>query len=338
MNLRAILLATCLASANAVAAPAPGGYQLLKKISIKGNGGYDYLAVDQANRRVYVTHGSDVAVLDVDTLATVGTLTGLKEALGVTFVPDLHKGYITNGASHSITAFDTASLKTTAEVRSTGKGPDAVTYDPASHMVFVFNHASGNVTVIDPATDKVTATIKVGGELEFGQADGKGNLWVNIEDKAELVRIDSKTMAVTARWPLPLCKEPRGLAFDGKNRRLFSGCANGKMLVVDADSGKVVATLPIGTGVDATHFDATTGDILNSCGVSGTLVVIHQESADKYVVTETVATQKSARTLAIDPKTHRVFLSVVSPGPSKGSPLPDSFAVLVFERPAAPKP
>ncbi len=335
MHLKTLLLFGCLASTSAVAAPAPaapaaGGYHLVKKIPIKGNGGYDYLAVDEANRRVYVTHESEVAVFDVDTLAPVGTMRGFKNAQGVAFVTPLNKGFITDGGANSVPVFDTKTLKTTGETKSTGKNPDALTYDPASKMVFVFNHGSGDVTVIDPATGKVTGTINVGGELEFGQPDGKGTVWVNVEDTAEIARFDSKTLKVTARWPLPGCKEPRGLAFDGKNRRLFSGCANGKMLVVDADSGKTVATLPIGPGVDATHFDPLAGDIFNSCGSNGTLVVIHQDSADAYHVAQTVATQKGARTLAVDSKTHRVFLATSTFPATKGPAVPGTFTLLVF--------
>ncbi len=318
-----------LSSVLAAAAPIETEWALIKKVPVPGDGGYDYLYVDDAARRLYVSHGPEVAVLDADSQAVVGIIKGLNGTHGIVVVPEVKKGFITNGKSSTITIFDPKTLKISGEIISTGKNPDALIYDPASRKVFVFNHSSGNVTVFDPNSGKVTSTIDVGGALEFGRADGKGAVWVNVEDKNQVARIDSKTMRVTARWPLTPCEEPTGMALDKKHRRLFVGC-NEKMAVLNADTGNVISTLPIGKGVDATDFDASTGDIYNSCGGDGTMVVIHQDGADTYHVASTVKTQPRAKTLTLDPKTHRVFLSAAIFPPAKGPAMPGTFAVLVY--------
>ena len=325
------LLASSTVQLLAAAAIAP--YELLQRVPIKGEGNYDYLIADADSRRVYVTHGSEVAILDADTYAPVGTLTGLTGAHGIAVVPGLPLVFVTNGQGNSLSVFDAKTLKATAEIKLAGKNPDALLYDPASKHLFVFDHGSGDVEVVDPVTAKLVSTFQVGGELEFGQADGLGTVWVNVEDTHEVVRIDSKTRKVTARWSLAPGEGPTGMAFDAKHRRLFIGCLNSKLAVVNADTGAVVAILPIGPGVDATEFDPQTGDIFCSCGKSGTMVIIHQDSANQYHVAETVPTQKWARTLALDPKTHRVFLPVGEFPPSgRGAPAPGTFAVLVFGR------
>ncbi len=330
------LCGSALSVAEAAAAPSASPvapYKLLKRIPIAGTGGYDYLAADPVNRRIYVSHGSEVAVLDADTYALLGTLSGCNGSQGIAVVPGLSLVFVTNGKSNSVSLFDAKTFKATAEIKLKGKNPDALTYDPASKHLFVFDHGSGDVEVIDPVAAKLLTTFNVGGDLEFGQADGKGTLWLNVEDKNQVARIDTKTLKVTARWSLAPCEEPTGMVLDAKSRRLFIGCGNSKLAVVDGDSGKVVTTLPIGPGVDATEFDTQSGDILSSCGKSGTLVVIHQDGPDKYHVSETVPTQKWARTLALDPKTHRVFLSTGDfPANGHGAPAPGTFAVLVFGR------
>jgi YVTN family beta-propeller protein len=238
--------------------------------------------------------------------------------------------------------YDEKTGKSVGEVKA-GENPDAVMYDPASKQIFAFNNHGGTATVIDPKTLKVTATIEIGGKLEFGRADGKGNVWVNAEDKSEIIHLDSKKRTVLARWKLAPCEEPTGLAFDEKHRRLFAGCNNNMMVVVDADSGKVITTAPIGPGVDATAFDPATGDIFNSCGGGdGSLVVVHQDGADKYSVAQTIATQKRAKTLAVDAKTHRVFVTAGSFGPAPAATpenpkprppmVPGSFGVMIFQK------
>jgi YVTN family beta-propeller protein len=314
------------------------GYRVVHKIPIRGDGGYDYVYVDESAHRVYVAHGTEVAVLDTQG-AVIGVMAGLAGVHGISVVPETGKGFITNGKSNTVTVFDAKTLKATGEIKSTGEKPDALTYDPASRKLFVFNHASGDVTVIDPKTNKVTTTLHVGGALEFARADGQGNVWVNVEDRGELVRIDSKSMAVSGRTPLAPCEEPTGLALDDKHGRLFVGCSNKMMAVVEAAAGKVVTTLAIGPGVDGTEFDGTTGDVFNACGKDGTLWVHHQDAPDKYHLVQKVVTQIGARTLALDPFSHRIFLAAAKfgsvPAPSLAEPkprppiLPGTFTVLV---------
>jgi YVTN family beta-propeller protein len=250
--------------------------------------------------------------------------------------------FVTDGEAGAVAVFDASTGKPAGEVK-TQEGPDAILYDPASKQIFAFNHRSGSATIIDPVALKVTATLPIGGTLEFGRADGKGAVWVNVEDKNQTVRIDSRKREVKAHWDLAPCQEPTGLALDAKNRRLFVGCHNEMMAVLDADSGKVITTVPIGPGVDATDFDPATGNIFNSCGGGeGSLAVIHQDGPDKYSVVENVATQRRAKTLAVDRKTHRVFISAASfgatPAATPATPrpraamIPGSFSLLVFEK------
>ena len=314
-------------------------YRVLRKIPVPGDGGYDFLYLEEAAHRLYVAHSAEVAVIDTASEAVIGAISGLAGAHGISIVPGVGKGFITNGKSGMVTVFDPKSLKTTGEIKSTGKSPDALTYDPASRQLFVFNHASGEVTVIDPATNKVTTTLDVGGALEVGRADGHGNVWVNVEDRSEIVRIDSKKMKVTGHYPLAPCEEPTGLALDAKHDRLFVGCGNKMMAVVNGVSGKVVTTLAIGPGVDGTEFDSNTGDVFNACGKDGTLSVIRQDTADKYHVVQNLGTQMGARTLAADTSSHRVFLAAAQFGdkpvasetnPKPRAPiLPGTFVVLV---------
>jgi len=344
LSLIAILLATVL-TANAQAAgdkvkgePA-NGYRVLHKIPVPGDGSYDFVYLDEAAHRLYVAHSTEVAVIDTTSRSVIGVIAGLAGAHGISITPEVGKGFITNGKSGMVTVFDPKTLKATGEIKSTGKSPDALTYDPASRQLFVFNHGSGEVTVIDPGTNKVTTTLNVGGALEVGRADGHGNVWVNVEDRNEIVRIDSKKIVVSSHYPLAPCEEPTGMAIDVKHGRLFVGCGNKMMAVVNATTGKVAATLDIGPGVDGTEFDARTGDVFNACGKDGTLAVIHQDSADKYHVVQNLSTQLGARTLAVDTSSHRVFLAAAQfgdkPAPSEATPkprapiLPGTFVVLI---------
>ena len=343
-----LLSATGALAANAQAAgdklkgePAQA-YRILHKISVPGDGGYDYVYLDEASHRLYVAHSTEVAVIDTASQSVVGVIAGLAGVHGTDVEPGLGKGFITNGKSGLVTVFDPKTLKATGEIKSTGRSPDALTYDPASRQLFVFNHASGEVTVIDPGTNKVTTTIQVGGALEVGRADGQGNVWINVEDRSEIVRIDSKKMVVAAHYPLAPCEGPTGMAMDAKHGRLFVGCGNKMMAVVDAASGRVVTTLTIGPGVDGTEFDATTGDVFNACGKDGTLSIIHQDTPDKYHLVQNLSTQLGARTLAVDASSHRVFLAAAQfgdkPAPSEANPkprapiLPGTFVVLIVGR------
>jgi YVTN family beta-propeller protein len=346
-------LSTLLAATGALAASAQvahakdttqptDGYRVLHKIPIPGDGGYDYVYVDESAHRLYLAHATEVAVLDTKAGAVIGVIAGLAGVHGISVVPGIGKGFITNGKSNMVTVFDTKTLKATGEIKSTGEKPDALTYDPASRKLFVFNHASGDVTVMDPTTNKVTTNLHVGGVLEFARADGQGNVWVNVEDRSEIVRIDAKRMAVAGRYPLTPCEEPTGLALDGKHGRLFVGCRNKMMAVVEAASGKVVTTLAIGPGVDGTEFDAVTGDVFNACGMDGTLWVHHQDAADKYHLVQKLVTQVGARTLGLDPASHRIFLAAAkfgnAPAASAAEPrprpplLPGTFTVLVVDK------
>jgi YVTN family beta-propeller protein len=295
------------------AAPAPsGGYSVIKKISIPGTGSWDYVAVDEAARRLYVSHGTQVEVVDIDTLTVVGSIPNTAGVHGIAIAPELGRGFTSNGQASTVTIFDLKTLKPIADV-PTGKKPDAIIYDPATSRVFAFNGGSNSATAIDAATGKVAGTVDLGGGPEFAAADGKGFVYNNLEDESLLLKINSRELKVEQRWPVAPCSSPSSMAMDRANRRLFLGCRNKVMAVLDADSGKVITTLPIGDHVDATAFDPETKLVFNSNG-EGTITVIHQDSPDKYSVVETVKTAPRAKTMALDPKTHRLFLSTAENG------------------------
>ncbi len=291
----------------ASAAFAQSGYHQIKKFTIGGDGGWDYLVAEGG--RVYVSHTNEVAVVDSKS-GEVKKISDLHGVHGIALVPEFGRGFISNGRSNTVTIFDLSTLAKIGDDIPTGKNPDAIMYDPASKRIFAFNGSSNDATAIDAKDGKVAGTIPVDGKPEFAAADGKGHVYVNIEDKSSVYDIDSKKLTVVHKWPLKPCEEPSGLAMDTKTRRIFSGCSNQMVAVMDADSGKVVATLPIGKGVDATAFDPGTGYVFNSCGQDATLSVIHEDSPDKYSVVENVKTQAGARTMALDLQTHNVFLAI----------------------------
>ncbi len=300
-----------------LAARAAPKYHLARQIAVPGELGYhDYLSLDDGGRRLYVSHENAVVVLDPGSGQVVTTLTGFKKVHGIVLAAG--RAFVTDGGADRVRAFEVpegaGSWKSLGEATA-GKNPDAITYDPASRHVFAFNHSGGSATVIDPATARTVATIDLGGgKVEAGQADGKGTVWVNVEDKNLIVRIDSRKNAVTGRWSIAPCQTPTGLGFDARHRRLFAGCEeNGKMVVVDADSGKVITSVPIGDGVDGTEYDPATGNIFNACA-DGTLTVVHQDGPDRYSILQTVETMKGARTLAVDHAKNRVFLPARTPG------------------------
>jgi YVTN family beta-propeller protein len=295
------------------AAPAAsGGYSIIKKISIPGTGSWDYLAVDEAARRLYVSHGTQVEVVDIDALTVVGSIPNTQGVHGIAIAPELGRGFTSNGEASTVTIFDLKTLKPIADV-PTGKKPDAIIYDPATSRVFAFNGGSNSATVIDAATGKVAGTVNLDGGPEFAAADGNGFVYNNLEDESLLLKINSHELKVEQRWPVAPCSSPSSMAMDRANRRLFLGCRSKVMAVVDADSGKVITTLPIGDHVDASAFDPETKLVFNSNG-EGTITVIHQDSPDKYSVVETVKTAPRAKTMALDPKTHRLFLSTAENG------------------------
>jgi YVTN family beta-propeller protein len=315
------------------AAASDGGYRVIRKIPVPGNGGWDYLTVDNANRRLYVSHGTAVEVLDVDSGAIAGQIPDTKGVHGIAIAPEAGRGFTSNGQSNNVTIFDLKTLAPIGQV-ATGKKPDSIMYDPASKRVFAQNGGSDSSTAIDAATGKVAGTIDLGGAPEFAVSDLKGHIFVNLEDKHEMVKFDATSLKVMEHWPLTPCKAPSALAIDTWTNRLFAGCRNHLMVVVDAATGKVVANMPIGDHVDAAAFDASVGLVFFSNG-DGTINVFHEDSADKYSAVQTVETMRGAKTMALDPKTHRLFLSSAeyepAPAGQKGRPAvkPGTFTVLV---------
>ncbi|HTO88666.1 MAG TPA: YncE family protein [Thermoanaerobaculia bacterium] len=336
-----ILFAALLCAAAVGRAQPNAGYKVVQKVLLGGEGGWDYLLVDAAARRLYVTRGTHVSVFDADTLKPVGEIENTAGVHGVALAPELGRGYVSNGRASSITIFDLKTLKTLEEVKSTGENPDAILYDPASTRVFAFNGRSANATVLDAASGKVLATVALGGKPEFATSDQEGRVYANLEDRSELVAIDSRKAEVLKHWPLAPCEEPTGMAIDRAHKRLFIGCGNRLMVVVNAATGNIVASVPIGAGVDATGFDPDTALAFSSNG-EGTLTVVREDAPDKFSVVENVATQRGARTMALDEKTHRVFLVTAEFGPAPeataGQPrprppiLPGTFTLLVVGR------
>lgn len=305
-------LATACCTLLASSAFSQGTYSITKKIAIPGQGGWDYLAVDEAARRLYVSHGTQVEVLDVDSQTVVGNIPGTLGVHGIAIAPELGRGFTSNGQTSTVTIFDLKTLKKLGEV-PTGKKPDAIMFDAATSQVLAFNGDSESVTVISAADGKVVGTVPLGGGPEFAVADGNGFVFDNLEDKSQIVKIDARKLTVAQRWPVAPCEAPSSMAIDRANHRLFIGCRSHIMAVIDSESGKVVATLPIGDHVDATSFDEDTRMIFFSNG-EGTISVIHQDSADKYSSVETVKTLPKAKTMALDPKTHQLFLSTAEAG------------------------
>jgi len=289
-----------------------GNYSVIKKIPIPGQGSWDYLTVDDGARRLYVSHGTQVDVLDLDSGAIVGKIENTLGVHGIAVAAEIGRGFVSDGQSSTVTIFDLKTLKTIAEV-PTGKKPDAIIYDPATSRVFAFNGGSNSATVIEAKDGKVAGTIDLGGGPEYAAADGKGYVYDNLEDESLVLKINSRTLKVEQRWPTAPCASPSSMAMDPANRRLFLGCRSRVMAVMNADSGQIITTLPIGDHVDATAFDVETRLIFNSNG-EGTVTVIHQDSPDKYSMIETVKTLPRAKTSALDPKTHQLFLSTAESG------------------------
>jgi DNA-binding beta-propeller fold protein YncE len=320
-----------------VALAAAPGYHVVTTYKVGGDGGWDYLTTDSDARRVFISRGTHVMVIDADSGKSVGDIPDTPGVHGIALATELGRGFTSNGREGTVSIFDIKTLATSSKVK-VGDNPDSILYDPATKRVFTFNGRSQDSTAIDGTSGKVLGTIKLDGKPEFSASDAKGEIFVNIEDKSELVTIDPNKLEIKAKWPLAPCEEPSGLSIDRKNRRLFVGCGNKMMAVVDADTGKVLATPAIGDGVDATTFDAETGLAFASCG-EGVLTVVKEESPDKFSVAENVPTQKGARTLALDAKTHNVFVVTAQfgprPEPTADNPhprpaiVPDSFVVLV---------
>lgn len=312
---------------------AADGYRLLKKYPLPGEGGWDYLTLDAASRRLYVSHGAQIHVLDADSGEALGSIPA-KGSHGVALATEFGRGFITNGSADNVTIFDLKTLKPIGEV-ATGKKPDAIVFDDATKRVFANNGDSGSSTVINAADGKLLGTVDLGGGPEASTADGKGMVFTNLEDQSEMVKIDARAMKVVARWKLAPCEQPSALAMDRASHRLFAGCRNHVMAVVDADSGKVVMTAPIGDHVDAAVFEVGTKQVFFSNG-DGTVNVFHEDSPDKVSAVEVIQTHAGAKTMVLDPKTHRLFLSaaeyVETVGKKGRSVKPGSFGVLVVGR------
>jgi YVTN family beta-propeller protein len=333
---RWFFLIVLLAVAAALAAPGPG-YKIVNTFKVGGDGGWDYLTADAASRRLYISRATHMTVLDVDSGKIVGDIVDTPGVHGIALAPELGRGFNSNGRDGTVSIIDLKTLASTGKVK-VGEGPDAIIYDAATKRVFTFNGRSQDSTAIDAASGKVVGTVRLDGRPEFAVSDGQGGVFVNIENKNELAAIDAAKLTVKSNWPLAPCESPSALAIDSQHRRLFVGCDNKMMAVVNADNGKVLTTLPIGDGVDAAAYDEGTGLAFASCG-EGILTVVREESPEKFSVAENIPTQKGARTLALDSKTHNVFLATAKFGPTPPATpenphphniLHDSFAILVL--------
>jgi DNA-binding beta-propeller fold protein YncE len=290
----------------AVGASFAAGYHLLKTIPVGGTGGWDYLTVDESGRRLFVSHETRVEVIDLASDRVSGTIPNTPGVHGIALAASEGRGFVTDGQASTVTIFDLSSLATISQV-PTGKKPDAIVYDPSTHRVFAMNGDGNSSTAIDAASGKVVGTIELAGGPEFAVADGEGNIFVNLEDQSLTLRIDARALAVKDRWPLAPCKRPSSLAIDRANHRLFVGCRNKVMAVINAQNGTVIATFPIGDHVDATAFDPQTALIFNSTG-EGTVDVFHEDSPDKYSAVERLPTHVGSKTMALDSTTHQIFV------------------------------
>jgi len=329
------LAAIFIGSFSRVAAAGSSGYHVIKTVSVPGDDGWDYLTVDSDARRVYISHGTHVVAMNADTYAMEGDIPDTPGVHGIAIAPDLGRGFISSGRANTATIFDLKTLKTIGTVK-TDANPDAIAYDSVSKRVFTFNGRGKNTTAINATDGSVVGTLALGGKPEFAVADGKGSIFVNNEDTSELIEINTQKLTETHRWPLAPCKSPSGLAMDAKSRRLFSVCDEKVMSVTDADSGNVVATPAICDGPDAAAFDPATNYAFASCG-DGNLTVIHEDSAGKFTVIDSVPTKKSARTMGLDLKTHNIFLPAAdfdppAPGERRGKMKPGSFVILVVAK------
>lgn len=331
----ALIMTLLIASGTMLAVSAPG-YKVIKTYTLGGDGGWDYLTLDNSGEHLYISRATRVMVVDVNSGKQVGEIADTPGVHGIALVPELGKGFTSNGRENTVSIFDLKTFKTLNKVK-VGENPDAIVYDSATKRVFTFNGRSHDATAIDADKGTVVGTIKLEGKPEFAVSDEKGQIFVNIEDRNQLDALDANKLEEKAHWSLAPCDGPSGLAMDRKNRRLFSGCDK-LMAIVDADSGKLVSKLPICDGVDATAYDEDTHLAFASCG-DGKLTVINEESPDKFTVAETVDTQKGARTMALDPKSHKVYTVTANfgprPEPTPQNPHPrppvlaDSFVLLV---------
>ncbi len=331
-NLSCLLFLVCALIVTATAQGQPPLYQQTHKFNLGGEGGWDYLTYDPDGNRLFIAHGMSVLVVDAATGKQLGSLPATG-AHGVALSPASHRGFLSNGRAGTVTVFDLKTLQPTGDIR-VGENPDAIIYDPYAKVVVVMHGRSKDVMVVDPETLKVTATIPLGGKLEFAAAD-HDRVYVNVEDTGEIAVLDAKTWKLAARWKLADCEEPSGLAINEAAGHLFTVCGNKKMLVVDSKTGATVAAVPTGDGTDAAAYDSGLGYALASNG-EGTLSVVHRGASGKYELAGNVQTQRGARTMALDEKSHRVFLATAEFGPPaegqrRPTVLPGTFTLLVYE-------
>ena len=314
-------------------------YRLLKEIHIGGDGGWDYLSIDASARRLYVTHTSKIVVVDIDKDAVAGEISDTPGVHGFALAPELHRGFSSNGREASASIVDLVTLKEISKV-TTGENPDAILYDPSRSEVYTFNGHGHSATVFDAVSGKVTATIALPGTPEFAAADPEiSRVYCNIEDRNEVVAIDTLTHRLVNTWSTAPGEEPAGMAIDSAHHRLFIGCHNKLVVMMDATNGNIIATAPIGLGVDANAFDPDTQLVFSSCG-EGTVTIAHEDSPQSLTVVQTLATEHGARTMTLDPKSHRIYLAAArfeaQPAQAPGAPrqrpkiIPDSLKILVY--------
>lgn len=336
-SLAALTLAAVSAGAQQQSQAPAAGYHVLRHVPIGGEGGWDYVVFDTAGKRLFITRGTHVQVMDPSTDKVVGEIPNTGGVHGVALAYDLHKGFTSNGRDTTVTVFDPATLAVQKTIRVTGANPDAILYDPSTRRVFTFNGRGHSTTAIDAVGDTVVGTLDLGGKPETAVADGTGHVFVNIEDKSQIVEFDGRTMTTLHTYALTGCDEPSGLAIDLAHHVLFTGCDNAKMGIVDATNGRMIATPATGEGTDADAFDPATGLAFSSNG-SGTLTVVRQTGASTFT-SESIPTARGARTMALDPSTHRIYLVTArfnpAPAPVAGQPrqrptmVPGSFEVIV---------
>lgn len=336
-----ISLALCVVSFGPSKAVAQkSGYHVVKKFVLGGDGGWDYLNCDSSARRIYISRSTHVMVVDADSGAVIGDIPNTNGVHGIVFAQELGRGFTSNGRDGTVTIFDLESLQPVSSVK-VGQNPDAILYDRFTKRVFTFNGGSKDATAIDAETGQVAGTLALGGRPESGVSDENGKIFVNIEDKSQVVEFDARKLTLSSTWSLKPGEEPTGIAMDRKHRRLFVGCANKLMAIMSADTGKVILTLPIGQGVDATSYDAETQLAFSSNG-EGTITVVHEDSPDKFTVLENVPTQRGARTMTLDQKTHRIFTITAEFGPAppptaerprpRAPVIPGTFTLLMLDR------
>jgi YVTN family beta-propeller protein len=315
-------------------------YTLLEKVKLGGEGGWDYLNADTVTGMLFISRGTHVQVMDMEKKTLVTDIQNTNGVHGIALAHEFGKGYISAGRDTAVIIFSLKDFKTIKVLKISGLNPDAIMYDPFSKRIFTFNGRSSDATAIDAATDSVVGTVPLGGKPEFAQSDGKGTIYVNIEDKSTIAGFDAKTLKVLKTWSIAPGEEASGLAIDREHHLLFSVAGNKKMIVSDYEAGKVVTDVPIGEGPDAAGYDPATHLAFSSNGRDGTVTVIHEDAPDKFTVVDNVKTQVSARTMSLDPKSHKIYLSAAefgkAPEPTKENPrarppmVPGSFTILIL--------